>query len=664
MLPSVWLQKQTQHATRKLIPLAINPLTRWSRCLPKWTDLGGALTYVKVGLEGCHSAFNATNSIRTCLYFQTASPPTFLTASSWEMIEHVQVREPTPDDFSTSESQEEDVLDLKAVAHLRKESCASVSHPFDGIALFGEDVYFSELSSSCRNGVEIGPASAVECPLVALENFADRAQSLMHTRLPAALSRSGGGIRLVVGHENGGVRRSLLRVKGGTPRVSLCDHTRDPTSAGISARTLAPVTDMVVYVPQFGTISSLNVVTSLGIALFYCYMDAACPEAREVFTGDTATSSTAGGTPADSGSPSSELDGLRHRLQEYQSAFSRALPTPESTGHEGALAAADAQPTWPHAPVAGAAVNTTPRVDRRPLHPAFYQRSSEEIQHQQRLYRQALLQYSVGQSVGDSASRQGSSEASGSSTSLAASFGLSVLYENEYDQRNFGGLIRSANAFLVDYVFYVGRRKVNVVGAVGSYHYTPPMHLGALPDPPSAAPSSDAMADGITCAWAAEIRARVEAKYKSNAPRSWWLLDCGHDFLYASALDSRPQRGGCDVDAAASHPASLQAFRRMKARGQVRSLCDSAASLREAAGGGLVLLIPQEGRLPHPGLMGLCTGVLTVLPEGVHFGERAERAMVGASDRGHGHRGLPSQVASGIALQRLSSVLHPRLAAL
>ncbi|CBZ29561.1 conserved hypothetical protein [Leishmania mexicana MHOM/GT/2001/U1103] len=671
MRRSVRLQKQTLHPPRNPIHLATNPFTRWSRHLPKWADLGGALTRVQVGLEGCHSAFNATNSIRTCLYFQTASPPTFLRATSWKAIEHVQVREATPRDCFVHEVHEDVFCNSSAVGHAEAEpnpsgcggSGTSSASPFDGIALFGEVDYFSELfHPPCDNG-ETTAAARNACPLVALENFADRAQSIMRTRLSTAATQKGGCIRLVVGHENWGVRRSLLQAKEDTTQALLCARTRAAALASIPPSTPAPVADMVVYVPQYGTTSSLNVATSLGIALFYCYMDAACPQAREIYSARSLSCSTIDGSPPDGPSSYDELDELRRRLQEYQAFFCKALPAPVTFGSESALTATDATSSGPTKSVGDAHVNTTPRVDQRPLHPVFYLRDSEEIQHQLRAYRKALLRYSGRPQAVDSY-RHPNGDAGASSPSQASHFGLSVLYENEYDQRNFGGLIRSANAFLVDYIFYVGRRKINVVGAVGSYHYTPPVHLGALPDSPSIALTSDAMSDSAPRDWAAAMHARVEEAYGLSAPRNWWLLDCGHDFLYEATVDGQRAGQGCEVDAAASSPASLQAFRRLKANGQTRSLCDSESSLREASDGGLVLLVPQEGRLPHPELMGLCTGVLTVLPEGAHFCEHRGDAGDGRGRGGNGHRGLPSQVASGVALQRLSAVMHPRLAAL
>ncbi|KAI5687573.1 hypothetical protein MNV84_06628 [Leishmania braziliensis] len=672
MRRSARLQKQTLHPPKNPVPLTANPLTRWSRRLPKWTDLSGTLTRVRVGLEGCHSAFNATNSVRTCLYFQTMSPPTFLRADSWKAIEHVQLRETAPTVLSACNVQKDVLSNSRVAFHSEMKSRMSdcddtgtLSESLaDGIALFGEEAYFSPPRYPPFDHGKISTVAPSESPLVALENFADRAQSVMRTRLPIAATQNDGGIRLVVGHENWGVRRSLLRTKDVTTPVPMTDPTCATAPAGISESKSAPVADMVVYIPQYGTTSSLNVVTSLGIALFYCYIDANCPEAREIYSTESLSYSTADGAPANCASFSNELDELRRCLHQYQAFFSETLPAPVSSGSESALAATDALSPRPATPVVDTHVNTTPRVDHRPLHPVFYLRCLEEIQHQQRAYRQALLRYSRRCQV-LTASPQPHTNASASLSSPPASyFGLSVLYENEYDQRNFGGLIRSANAFLVDYIFYVGRRKVNVVGAVGSHHYTPPVYLGALPDASTVAVTGDPRSASMSREWAAEIHAKVEEAYEANAPRNWWLLDCGHDFLYEATLDAQLEHDGCEDEAAASSSASLQAFRRMKANGQVRSLCDSEASLREAIDDGLVLLIPQEGRLPHPGLMGLCTGVLTVLPEGTHFCENTGYAADDCSNGGGGHRGLPSQVASGIALQRLSAVCHPCLAAL
>ncbi|KAK7199778.1 hypothetical protein NESM_000024200 [Novymonas esmeraldas] len=615
---SAVLCKQTLHPPRHTAPLASKPLTRWSCHLPKWTELSGSLTPVRVGLEGCHSAFNATNSIRTCLYFQTAAPPTFLTASSWRSIEHVQLRESDEAVRGTTPAS----------------ATPTAASPFDGIALFGESEFFAGCPTSGQTSAS-GAAAQPGCALVAVENFADRAQSVLRTRLPTspAVVRGGGGLRLVVGHENCGVRRSLLR-----PR---------PTSGTAPACPAPPVADEVVYVPQYGTISSLNVVTSLGIALFYSYMDAACPHARVIHSAP----SSAGVAHATGVSAAAEEE-LRTVIAAYQNLFSRSLPAPAPCADTGSAAAALLTDGPPRAAlVPDAHVNTTPRVDHRPLHPVFYSRTVEEIQALQRSYRHALLSYSH----------------ACSSAPAPSFFGLSVLYENEFDQRNFGGLIRSANAFLVDHIFYVGRRKVNVVGAVGSYHYTPPVHLGSLPSTAAAAATATAAADDSDDTdGAAHVYARVKEAYASAPPRHWWMLDCGHEFMYSTASPSEGAdavAGESTAAASSSSAASLRAYARLKADGHVHSLCETESALREALAGGLVLLIPQEGRLPHPALMRLCTGVLTVLPHDCHYDEGGGAVGPGGSTQ-PGHRGLPSQVASGIALQRLSAVLHPRLAAL
>lgn len=683
------LWKQTLHPPKRVVPLASNPLTRWSRHLPQWRQLSASLTGVSVGLEGCHSAFNATNSIRTCLYFQTAAPPTFLTVSSWRGIEHVQVRSGTqlapmeemgamalPPPISDSSLHKNSTLQRATPAASDANAADSDEDPFEGVAIFGEDAFFHNSKSALTQ-------SDAASPIVAVENFTDRAQSVMQTRLPAAFRD--GRVRLVVGHENWGVRRSLLRAK---------DANLD---AGVAAAAL-PVADMVVYVPQYGTISSLNVVTSLGIALFYCYLDGNCPEARTIYHGSPlhALESTARDALDAKTCTNSHLSALRQQIQSYQDYFKTNLPTPSvpSPAREDDLSDVMSKSSAPSVSTTSsvdADVNTTPRIDRRPIHPVFYKKEMADIQDVQRRYRQALLQYSY--ATQDSA-KTSSSVNHGRTPSF---FGLSVLYENVFDQRNFGGLIRNANAFLVDHILYVGRRKFNVVGAVGSYHYTPPVYLGQLPseddDEDADTPNCDGLDEGVRddataegSSWVVSLKTKVEALYKageatfSSAPQEWWLLDCGHGFLYEED-SSRSEAVTCGVegpcmdahssrtsggDAQTVSATSLQLYHSLIAAGKTHCLCDNETTLRDALAGGLVLLVPQEGKLPHPALMRLCTGVLTVLPDGVHHAvvSEADDTEVKRAEVKGGHRGLPSQVASGIALQRISAVLHPRLAAL
>lgn len=675
------LLKQTLHPPRRTIPLAANPLTRWSRHLPHWFHLAGVLTNVAVGLEGCHSAFNATNSIRTALYFQTAAPPTFLTAASWKAIEHVQTRPNTHNNALTaSSSSSSSSSDTPALSSTVPVSASDAS-PFAGIAFFGEEAYFSGRVMGAQSSEVAGG------PIVAVENFTDRAQSLMQTRLPSTAPHN--PIRLVVGHENRGVRRSLLRPKA-------------PTRQLAQTASVAPVADMVVYVPQYGTISSLNVVTSLGIALFYCYVDENCPSSRTVYQAMTSSGAEHVGLTGKEAAPKSGSDEeakvLRERIQAYQDYFKRSLPAPP-------LATASATPSAAEVTPADAHSNTTPRLDRRPIHPVFYQQGMTDIMQLQQRYREALLQYSRHGREASAPYTEDSKE--GLDRAVTATtppfFGLSVLYENEYDQRNFGGLIRNANAFLVDHILYVGRRKYNVVGAVGSYHYTPPIYLGPLPSeedgeqPEAVCDSSSAEAGKKVEDWSTSLKAKVEALYSTQdkfaassvlhptVPREWWLLDCGHGFLYEenSATGSEEEGEGQDVSVARSPPsppppaseartfavsaASLRLYRALLAQGRVRHLCQPEAALRSALSGGVVLMVPQEGKLPHVKLMQLCTGVLTVLPPGAHYAQGCELTAENSETqalRYVGHRGLPSQVASGIALQRLSAVLHPRLAAL
>lgn len=557
-------------------------------------------TAAAVGLEGCHCGFNATNSIRTCLFFGTATPPTFLTIESWRCIAQIQTREDPSRDSPS----------------------AAMTEPFGGIALFGEADYFR----SSRGSDVAAP------PIIAVENFTPRAQSLLRTRLPCGSSAAKSLLRVVVGHENKGVRQSLLQQPGAVSLTRGERHEQDEDRP-------APIADMVVYVPQYGTISSLNVVTSLGIVLFYCYLDQHFPASRVIYESHQRASRTA--VPV-------------AQLHQYQSHFSQRSPSSPS------LPAVPVLPAPAQVSKVGAAVHTTPRVDQRPIHPVYYTKSMVEIQHLQSQYRAWLKKCSgIETHVREDVERNcmGSSSGDGSDRDSTSDFGLSVLYENDYDQRNFGGLLRNANAFLVDHIFYVGRRKCNVVGAVGSHHYTPPEYLGPMPSE-DAKSCTDAggtfdMEIGVGEGrngvedWSDRI-AKSAAELQGRPLRQWWMLDCGQDFLYT------PKISDADDSVMSSSAASIQWYRQMKATGSVYSLCNTEASLRAAAAGGVMLLVPQEGRLPHSALLALCNGILTVLPH-----ERMEN-----SSDSPVHRGLPSQVASGIALQRLSAVLHPNLAAL
>ncbi|RNF21173.1 methyltransferase [Trypanosoma conorhini] len=499
-----------------------DPLTRWSRRLVSGWPKRCLHSHLCVGLEGCTSAFNALNSIRTCMHFGTTLPPFFLSLSRVEDIHFLRPR--------------------CAAQNVEAADGAEPGVALRQVARFGEGAFL--------NSPSLG-----QLPLVALENYTNRSESILSCRFPPAA-------RLVVGHENNGVSRKYIDELDG--------------AGGKNCRA-----EVVVYVPQYGTISSLNVVTSMGIALFYATLDAHYPSAR------TLVSDAEGGK---STGTSSELEALRA----YQRFFRQRLP---STAAECSIL----------------------RVDQRPIHPFYYKKNVSTILEMHRQFRQLLLQVCLQRGF----------------TASPGRFGLSVLYENERDQRSLGGILRSANAFLVDQVLYFGRKKVNVVGTVGTQHYTPPVYLG----------SSISDDSGDAEGWATKLFQRVEAA--NGAAGAWWFFDCGHAFLYSEtahdkvALEERERM---------KMRATAEALRWYNAhRGDPEfniSLCDSEERLREVAQGGVVLLVPQEGVLPPFHLLRRCQRILTLLPNG---------------DQLEGTAGLPVAVAGGIALQRLSAVMHPRV---
>nr|CCD15660.1 unnamed protein product [Trypanosoma congolense IL3000] len=513
---------------------ANDPLTRWSQRICQGWSVTQRLPGLRVGLEGCAAAFNAMNSIRTCMHFGTGVPPSFLSLKCSEDIQNVRGR-----CYSV------------AGEGCREGEATSSFSALDGVAWFGESRFFEDPFVKCL-------------PLIALENFTVRSKSLFTCRLPPAS-------RLLVGHENFGVSEKYIN---GNPL--------DMAEKGNNCA------DHVVYIPQYGTISSLNVVTSMGVILFYAYLDTHFPASRSLAEDALERLKVAGGN-----------DHLE-ALVAYQRCFQRCIPSV----------------------VDGSSVA---RVDPRPIHPMYYGKNVNNIIEAHRHLRSSLL---------EACSRCCHS-------GRVSAFGLSVLYENDTDMRSLGGIVRSANAFLVDRVFYFGRRKINVIGTVGTQHYTAPTYLRGPPE------TGANTADG----WATWISTIENQLAEEGAPRKWWFLDCGHGFLYADAKQP-------DGDAAFLHGKSCDSLHSERLRWYTErcsdtsftlSLCDSEEVLRDAVAEGVLLVVPQEGILPPLPVLQRCERMLTVFTQ-EHYDEQSP--------------GLPVSVAVGIALQRLSAVMHPFITAL
>lgn len=671
--PSFRFLKQTKFPPKRIIPIEKNPLTWWSKKLPtQWRLSSESLTLreVSVGLEGCESAFNATNSIRTCWYFQTEVPPTFLRLQKWGDIEHLQHQNMnedkmrtvgeamedktgnklscTPDPSTVNDSclsqkkqseevsgTEDEVADETTGKSCEKDiggQCISGSN----MALFGSDTFFSAVKKENKK-------------LVVLENFLPSSRSVFRFRFPPNSA-------LVMGHENKGVNKELFHVTGKyektekekTGYANYHSSTADEPPLPFSSAE-------VVFIPQYGTISSLNVVTALGIGLFYAFLDTHYPHSRKIISDDEVLSD--------------EQKTRYASLLQYQKFYREALPTSNSSSSTPDKYVDDC------------------RVDARPIHPIFYKKDEEEISQFLCEHRQLLLELCAEDQRhlkrNDAPCRR---------------FNLSVLYENEFDQRNFGGLIRNANAFCVDQLLYVGRRKYNVVGSVGCYHYTRPHYLGLGFDASEAERSvkkassgkesedsdvkkeSTAIENAVEkvlsdykeadtqreriirlASWSLQCREKVNKV--CGGPCQWWLLDCGHHPLYAEVftnlqheLKKKKEEGDSltnSLSVSSPHSSSIESLRWYLAHCSdsnfFLNLTDTEEKIREAAENGVLLLVPQEGKLPHISLLMQCERILSVVPP-IFEGEAAKTMA-----------GLPSQVASGIALQRLSAILHPKL---
>lgn len=667
---SLRVLKQTKNPPKRLLPLKDNPLARWSKRLPshwKTSSTEPTLPGVSVGLEGCESAFNATNSIRTCWYFQTGVPPRFLRLQKWEDIEHLQHRDAEEDEVGMTavgedaehhtslydkahreiSGEENGMEDVTSNNKSRNESGGRVISG-SGMAMFGEEYFFA-------------------CPekeknrIIALENFSPSSQSIFRYRFSSHCS-------LIIGHENDGVDKRVIQYSACTGSGQNPNHSKERMKTESAPSTVKEEkvkpsmasSASVVYIPQYGTISSLNVVTAMGIGLFYVFLDSHFPGSRTILTQDAAIT---------------DMQKKRFApLLEYQRFFVKALPTATSSS----LSNTSENPSTPS------------RVDARPIHPIFYKKDGKEIFELLRQHREWLLQLS--------SEERGTSRGNASEQPLKR-FGLSVLYENEFDLRNFGGLIRNCNAFLVDKLCYIGRKKYNVVGSVGSYHYTPPQYLGLgfetieaekatrsenhKNDDNSTSKNSeekehntvasavekvladykvDAQRQRIIrlASWSLHLREKVNTL--CGGPCQWWLLDCGHHPFYAEDFtflqdELRRRKGKEDflenASLPSSHRSSIESLRWFLSHYSdgdfVLHLTEPEEKIREAAGAGVVLLVPQEGKLPHISLLMQCERILSIVPPTLD-GDAVKTTT-----------GLPSQVASGIALQRLSAILHPKL---
>ena len=441
----------------------MNPLTRWSRGLRKLCEarLSQDLRYPElfVGLEGCRSAFNATNALRTCLFFG-CQPPTFLGIKSLDDIDHLEQSE-------------------------------TIDSPSGDIPL----AYFGDFTPPFASTAHRSP---MKNTVVCMENYVERAVSIDTYGFPMAMSTGSalGSTSLIIGHENDGVSQSRLQ----------------------SA-------DDIIFIPQFGTISSLNVVTTLGLGLFHYHLDQRGSRSMRV-------------------APSLSAE-------QYFSAFS----SPK------------------HGDV---------KEDLRPIHPSYFKLSHEEIlrqheQHVQKIEKQRCVK-------------------------------ISVLYENDFDQRNLGGLIRVCNAFLAD-VHYVGRKKINVQGAVGTHLYTQKHHY-------------------------AEPNVFVDHKFREGQT-VLCFLSCEHDFLF-----SDQECGSTDEEKLVYEHGLALGMNDVHLDSPDSELKAVLASVVGTASE-LIIVVPQEGKLPSAEILARCSCRLRILTKD------ASPCI---------HRGIPSQTASGIALQRILSI--------
>lgn len=662
--------------------LLSNPYARWTVNWHRWRNPSTTAPQILVGCEGCQHAFNFMNTLRTSLFFGLAEAPTFLHAKDTSDIVGFQSR---PSDTVCHQDEHKVPVEVTTAPS----SSLPTSH-------WGMEA-FETLRQRQRQGYTMTQRmpDGESNVLYAVECFVENAQSIQEVRFTTPCA-------IVMGHENVGVSAPFLT----EARQQQQQQRRGKGGEGACGA--------IVYIPTYGTVSSINVVTTLGIVLFYCYMDLVAPQSRTIRPsllehGD-----------------SKSLHHHQHLFDQedrfplatqYRRAFSVALPSSSSSaaavagegscGGSGGGSDGRVLPRRSSAPAPSQRMEG--REEPRPIHPLFYHLSDTEITKRHAALKDELFTLASRQLRLESDDAQQPPSASPHRHPLSqhpSSSGISIFYENDCDTRSLGGMLRSMNNFLCDWLFWVGRRKMVSVGAVGGHHHDvfQKHYLGPLPPPTSSSttkgtattvPQSYSANQTFADQWAAEVQQRC-------AGAQWWLVSCGHEPLVRPTanrrVSSNEDGSGEEEDlldeegvwttplSSIEHVLSLPFY----------SLLDSEAQLRERMGtSGVVLVIPPEGKLPHPAILQNVTAVLTVTEveperelykwaaaaaaataastadvpsstsssEGlVHPDSKKSRSIHAVPYRPDAsHRGIPIQVGCGIALQRLLSVRHPTL---
>lgn len=542
-------------------------LRKWSRNLSWPPPNQLKFPSVVVALEGCGSGFNATNSIRTCLHFKT-KPPLFLGKTSFKDIQSLSV---------------EDENVAKSVIH-----CSPSIDEF----------FKSEEGTSPHHHQK-------RRPVIAVENF-----------VPGCIAVDGGETK------KSELKKMDLMSSGGIfnfPSDSMIVMGHE--NKGVSKETLARA-DAVVYIPQFGTISSVNVVSCMGIMLFhYCLVH------QQFRTNDSAT--------LESQRPIAWIRRqLVHRVEHYQQFFQEKLPMTE----EGT------------------------RVDPRPIHPSFFHRESADIKtkiEEQIVVTKTFVERAEQQEEQDHdpvpAILSDLVHKRKQQPESTSSLELSVFFENFADQRNLGGLVRNANAFLAS-VLYAGRRRINKQGTVGSDHYTEIKFFGPMKDPEllhrerssslssskkkTAKVDDDETESGSSVEYDPSTIRAIEEEEQRHDDLVWWFLDCGQKSLllkgdllkYQNLVENKPRIPLERSDLL------LEAILKIRLKSSENEGEGSSERRRKQR---LILVVPPEGGLPCDWILSKCSARVTIFDE-QHTEEN--------------RRGLPSQVAAAIALHQISPI--------
>ena len=425
--------------------------------------------YTYIILEGCKSGFNAANAMRTSLYYSTL-PVVFLTMSSISdirrfSIRNSQVLKPHHSLLTLWLSSYECILAHKPTLnyHISDMTLPIAFFKFNKLPLEYHlrqcndsaitSAIYNNIYAKYRHNFGLFRLNKAQC-YIGLECFARGAISIHTQYFPQNCI-----VKFLVGDENKG--------------LSVANRYSD----GVNLNNA--VQYKIVYIPQYGTISSINVVNALAILLFYFNLDQQGIFRRVHTTIHYSNSHT---LMEHHILNTFDEDGVWHQISDILNKVLHIYSNNKSSKQFGLYIhrficlyniTFSTEICKQHT-IDNIHIDT--RLDPRPLHPVFFNKSNEDIHTIYNLIKKYYRTYStIFKTQFDYTPYHRIQNDTEYLQSEDPCIYITLLYENLVDTRSLSGLIRLANAYCID-VVYTCKKRYQKQGAVGTFVFTDITH--------------------------------------------------------------------------------------------------------------------------------------------------------------------------------------------